>query len=115
MRRDGSTWAASLRDDDHTDVDDEKKMEIFYSLIRSFREARDRRKQELAEMEKAKKTRKLHHLQSPSSSPFEKEDFHVSLPNQRHHLPLTQHHEYRNQEHHKREEQDDELNLKLSL
>ncbi|KAJ0878436.1 putative NPR1/NH1-interacting protein [Helianthus annuus] len=91
------------------DEDDEKKMEIFFSLVRSFREARDRRQQELAEMEKANKTRKLHHFQSPSSSSFEHQDFHVTLP-------VNQHHNHKHEEHKEEEEDDDDkLNLKLSL
>ncbi|XP_021985029.1 protein NIM1-INTERACTING 1-like [Helianthus annuus] len=89
--------------DEHDD--DEKKMEIFFSLIRSFREARDRRQQELAEMETANKRRKLHHFQSPSSSSFEHQDFHVTLP-------VNQHH---NHKHEEEEDDDDKLNLKLSL
>ncbi|XP_021985028.1 protein NIM1-INTERACTING 1-like [Helianthus annuus] len=92
-------------DDEH---DDEKKMEIFFSLVRSFREARDQRKQELAEMEKANKTRKLHHFQSPSSSSFERQDFHVTLQDDQHPNKKLHNHE----EH---QEDDDKLNLKLSL
>ncbi|KAJ0520558.1 putative NPR1/NH1-interacting protein [Helianthus annuus] len=96
-------------DDEH---DDEKKMEIFFSLVRSFCEARDRRKQELAEMEKANKLRKLHHFQSPSSSSsssFERQDFHVTLPDDQH-----PNHKLHNHEEHQ-EDDDDKLNLKLSL
>ncbi|KAK9067739.1 hypothetical protein SSX86_011850 [Deinandra increscens subsp. villosa] len=101
---------SSFRDDDHED--DEKKMETFFSLIRSFREARDRRKQELEAEKLANKTRKLHPFQSPSSSSssFERQDFQVTIPNQ---VPPTQQHESRNQE--QEEEEEDDLNLKLSL
>ncbi|MFS7976324.1 putative NPR1/NH1-interacting protein [Helianthus anomalus] len=86
-------------------------MEIFFSLIRSFREARDRRKQELAEMEKANKRRKLHHFQSPSSSAFEHQEFHVTFPVDQHHNHKHEEHE----EHEEEEDDDDKLNLKLSL
>ncbi|PWA40531.1 protein NIM1-INTERACTING 1 [Artemisia annua] len=93
--------------------DDEKKMEIFFSLIRSFKQARDRRRQELqAEIEQSNKTRKLDHFQTPSSS-FNIRDFTIIQPSQDQQLqlPLSDHHKPRNQE----QDDKEDLNLKLSL
>ena len=101
-----------IKSENDLEDDDEKKMEIFFSLIRSFKQARDRRRQELqAEMEKSNKTRKLHKFQTPSSS-FDQRDFAIIQPSQDQlQLPLSDHHKPRYQE------QDDveDLNLKLSL
>ncbi|KAA8549044.1 hypothetical protein F0562_000728 [Nyssa sinensis] len=63
------------REDD--DQQEEEKMEKFFALIRSFGEARDRRRRELNEMEmtKSKKTRKLESGQSTWVPSFKWEDF----------------------------------------
>ncbi|PWA40726.1 protein NIM1-INTERACTING 1 [Artemisia annua] len=92
--------------------DDEKKMEIFFSLIRSFKQARDRRRQELlAEMEKSNKTRKLNHFQTPSPF-FDHRNFTIIQPSQDQlQLSLSDHHKPRNQE----LDDEEDLNLKLSL
>nr|KAJ0184909.1 hypothetical protein LSAT_V11C900455200 [Lactuca sativa] len=93
------------------DDDDDRKMEIFFTLIRSFREARDRRRQELlSDMEKTNKTRKLHHLQSPSSPVFEWQDFTVGC----HTSPVPVHQKPK-QPRKEEEEEEANLNLKLSL
>lgn len=113
-------------DHDDDEEEEEKKMEMFYSLIRTFKEARDRRKKELEEMERSNKKRKLHCVQTPSSSSsFECQDFVVTFPNQHQFLPLPQlnHKKPENPEHeeqegykeHNEQEEDKDLNLKLSL
>lgn len=56
---------------------EDQKMEQFFALIRSFQEARNRRKVELEEKQKKKKVRRLND-QEPQSSwvpSFEWEDF----------------------------------------
>lgn len=56
---------------------EDQKMEQFFALIRSFQEARNRRKDELEEKQKKKKVRRLND-QEPQSSwvpSFEWEDF----------------------------------------
>nr|GEV66528.1 protein NIM1-interacting 1-like [Tanacetum cinerariifolium] len=92
--------------------DDEKKMEIFFSLIRSFKQARDQRRRELqAEIEKSNKARKLHEFQTPSSR-LNQREFAIVQPSTQDQLelPLSDHD-------HQKQEQDHEedLNLKLSL
>ena len=98
--------------------DDEKKMEMFFSLIRSFKEARDRRRQELQdEVEKTNKTRKLNHFLSPSSS-FVRQDFTVdTCPNHLQYVRVSHdHYKPRNHEEKEEDKKDDvDLNLKLSL
>ncbi|GJY63188.1 NIM1-interacting 1-like protein [Tanacetum coccineum] len=93
--------------------DDEKKMEIFFSLIRSFKEARDRRRQELqAEIEKSNKARKLHEFQTPSLR-FKQREFAIVQPSTQDQLqlPLSDHQKPQNQE----QDDEEDLNLKLSL
>nr|GEV66530.1 protein NIM1-interacting 1-like [Tanacetum cinerariifolium] len=95
--------------------DDEKKMEIFFSLIRSFKQARDRRRQELqAEIEKSNKARKLHEFQTPSSR-FNQREFAIVQPSTQDQLelPLSDHDHQKPQK--QEQDHEEDLNLKLSL
>ncbi|KAK7269575.1 hypothetical protein RIF29_22307 [Crotalaria pallida] len=69
---------AATHDGDH-EIEDETKMEMFYSLLRSFRDARDRRRRELLQQELEKndeesKSRKKMKTKKAEAS-FEWEDF----------------------------------------
>ncbi|CAJ1874138.1 unnamed protein product [Sphenostylis stenocarpa] len=56
--------------------EEEMKMEMFYALLRRFRDARDRRRKELEELEKSEKRRKVGTEQHCGWVPsFEWEDF----------------------------------------
>ncbi|XP_027367798.1 protein NIM1-INTERACTING 1-like [Abrus precatorius] len=47
-----------VRDGEDDEVEEEMKMEKFYSLLRSFRDARDRRRRELLESDNNERNRK---------------------------------------------------------
>lgn len=58
----------------NNDDDDEMKMEKFYSLLRSFREARDRRRRELQDLENNQLSNKKIKVETAAAS-FEWQDF----------------------------------------
>ncbi|KAE9611874.1 putative NPR1/NH1-interacting protein [Lupinus albus] len=59
--------------DGDDEMEDERKIEMFYSLLRNFRDARDRRRRELHELEKNESKSKK--LKTNTEGCFEWQDF----------------------------------------
>ncbi|XP_022769782.1 protein NIM1-INTERACTING 1-like [Durio zibethinus] len=96
---------------------EDQKMEQFYDLIRNFHEARNRRKNELRQREEIKKkqnkTRRLDDEQSSWVPTFELADFTEEIEFRR--PPIIFPSPYNKKEDKKKQEEDDGLDLKLTL
>lgn len=96
------------------DEEEEEKIEKFFSLIRSFREAHDRRKSELKEMEekRRKKKRKMEDEQSSWVPTFSPEDFNEEIEFR---TPVIFSGRRKDEKNVEDQENDGDVNLKLSL
>lgn len=97
------------------DEDEERKIEQFFALIRGFREAQNKRKNELMEMEeRRKRKRKMDEEQSSWVPTFRIEDFNEEIEFRRAPIIATA---GRRREDQKVEDKEDDggLNLKLTL
>ncbi|KAJ9171683.1 hypothetical protein P3X46_015012 [Hevea brasiliensis] len=93
---------------------EDQKVEEFFALIRRFQEARNRRKdQELVDKERKKKVRRLNEGQPSWVPSFEWEDFNEEIQFRK--LPLIFPCPRNQKEDKKQQEEDDGLNLNLSL
>ncbi|KAJ9187919.1 hypothetical protein P3X46_003330 [Hevea brasiliensis] len=104
---------------DEDDEQEEQKVEKFFSLIRGFQEARNNRRKDqvLEEEERKKKVKRLNDSQ-PSSSwvpSFEWEDFMTDEIQFRRPLPLVFPRPRNQKEDKKQQEEDDGLDLNLTL
>ncbi|OAY61975.1 protein NIM1-INTERACTING 1 [Manihot esculenta] len=107
------------RDGDYNGENDEhedQKVEEFFALIRSFKEARNRRKDESFEdNERKKKLRRLNEAHPSWVPSFELEDFKFNDEIQFRRLPLICPRPRNQKEDKKQQDEDDGLDLNLSL